>query len=280
MPTTNIPATGAVGVEPPPDAPIEVSQPLQPDAGRIVLADPRTGLPTGEVVDPAARARANERELAPLRYERPAAPAAQSGVTGKAIDGLDPFYAQEVARRAALPDAKEFPAASNSDSPARGLPGTAAVPLRQTKSLALTGGFGDTGEAMYYPLDGQELLALSEALCDRLVDRIRNDLRFSMALTYPRAAVRLQLIVEGEVDDQGFTIEYVDKKDQTPLEVAQQHGQSVVFVLTEERREFTSTGEVESPPDAIRDELGLVKPRKQYVQTGMGRQLADQPLGF
>lgn len=283
MPETNIPATGEFGAAPP-DAARETTEPLQVDAGAIVVHDPRTKQPTGEVIDPIARAQANERELKPLTYENPAAPPSQSVVSGKTVNGLDPFYAEEAKRKAALAAAepeRTMPAMSNTDSPSRGLPGTAPVPAaRKTKPIGVTGGFGDAGEAQYFPLTGPELMELTRALLDKLNDRITNDLRFSLAITYPRIAVKLQLIVEGEVDDQGFDVTYVDTKDQTPLDVAKQHGQSVVFVLTEERREFTVDGEVDSPPDAIRKELGMVRPHKQLVQTGSGRVFADLPVGF
>jgi hypothetical protein len=279
----NIPATGALGA-PPPGAPVESSQPLQPDAGSIVVFDRETGRPTGEIVDPAARAAANERELQPLTYGKvePSAVAPESNVPGKRIGGLDPFYQQQKQMRDEAASAAS-PAASNSDSPSRGLPTTVPVPAsRKRAPLQSTGGFGSAGDAQYFPLTGDEARTLAQELMDRLNDRLKNDLRFSMAICYPRVSLKLQLIVEAEAggEGNGFVIEYVTAHDKTPLEVAKEYGDSVVFVLREQRREFDDAGNVETPADAIRDELGILKPKKQLVQMGGGKQFADVPLGW
>lgn len=285
---TNIPATGAIA-PPPAHATIETAAPVRDDAGSIVVFDRVTHQPTGEVVSPAERAAQNERALAPLDFGKKAV-GLESPVTGKDIGKVDPFYAQHDANKHAAPAPAKpaaplagMPAASNTDSPSRGIPGTAPMPASRAKAqLPVDGGFGMGGSTDYFPMDGHEVKELATELMDRLYKRIQNDLRFSLAVCYPRIAVKLQLIVESEatVGGEGFTIEYVTAHDKTPIEVAKQHGDSVVFVLVEQRREFNEKGEPETAPDAMRDELGIDKPRKQLVQMGGGKQFSDRPLGW
>src|SRR5450759_5294201 len=139
MAATNIPSSGSVGVEPPPDAPRETSQALTTDA----------------LATQVALARSHERELAPLVYEKPMT--LESAVPGKEIAGKDPFYV-ELEKRMASGQANPMPAASNTDSPSRGMPGTLPVPAARAKPpLQVIGGFGDGGEAQYFPLTGLEL---------------------------------------------------------------------------------------------------------------------------
>ncbi len=44
--------------------------------------------------------------------------------------------------------------------------------------------------------------------------------------------------------------------------------------------ELTPEGEVENPPDRLRDELGLEKPRKQVIETPSGRMFVDRPTSL
>lgn len=164
------------------------------------------------------------------------------------------------------------PAASNTDSPSRGIPRPISDPNKQ-----ITGGFGDAGDAQYYPLDGAELLQVVWGLMDGLAQRLVNDLRFSVAATYPRVAVRVQVVVEGYTVDVPIVIEKVALPwDKTPIEVAEKLGEEVVFVVRERRREFASDGTVETPPNAMRAEVGAEIPRKQYVGTGNNRSVVDR----
>lgn len=163
------------------------------------------------------------------------------------------------------------PAASHTDSPSRGIPRAIHDPGKQ-----ITGGFGEAADAQYFPLDGAELLQVVWVLMDELAQRLKNDLRFSMAATYPRVAVKAQIVVEGYAEDQSFEVTKVmPPHDKTPIDVAQRHGDEVVFVIRTERREFTEDGEIASPPNAMRQEIGAVIPRKQWIGSGAGRQLAD-----
>ena len=282
----NIPATGAIA-PPPAHATIETAQPVQADAGSIVVFSRETGQPTGEIVSPEARARQNERTLLPLTYGKTAL---ESPVPGKDIGHVDPFYEELAKRKAArtadqiaADEAAAMPAASNSDSPSRGIPGTAPVPAsRKRAPLKNEGGFGIGGGPEYFPIDGSEAREMALQLMDQLAERLKNDLRFTLATCYPRLAIKLQLIVDAVTSggEAGFEIEYVAAHDKTALDVAKAHGDAVVFVLREQRREFNEAGEVETPPDAMRDELGLNKPKRQFVQTGTGKQMADRPLGW
>ena len=117
---------------------------------------------------------------------------------------------------------------------------------------------------------------MAEQLLDELYARVQNDLRFHISVTYPRLSIKLQLILEGEADDQTHVIEHVKPPvDKIPLAVAQEHADSVVFVIKAQRREFDDAGNVETPADAMRDQLGLRKPRKQQIKNGMGTAMID-----
>lgn len=236
---------------PPAGAPAETTQPLSQ-----ALVDAQI-----------ATARANERELppfnpqpgAPVPDESPEPPASRLTEAVQALHQGTPRAQQ--------------PAASDSDSPSRGMPRPIADPGKQ-----ITGGFGLAGEAQYYPLDGNELRELVRGLMDLLNDRIQNDLRFHPAITYPRVACRVVLEVEGYSDKGNFQIVQhllPGKGDKTPLEIARTKGDEVCFCVIASRQEFSPEGESLDPPDKLRDELGLPKPRKQMVQAGAGRQLVD-----
>lgn len=157
------------------------------------------------------------------------------------------------------------------ESPSRGVPRAVDDPGKK-----ITGGFGDTGEAQYYPLDGSEVRVLIDALMDDLHARLLDDLRFTMAITYPRVAARVIIEVQGFVDDQSFDIvKVMPPHTKTPLEVARAHATEIAFVIVAERVEMTADGQSVSPPNATREELGLVVPRKQAVETATGRQMVD-----
>lgn len=164
------------------------------------------------------------------------------------------------------------PAASNTDGPSRGIPRPIADPNKQ-----ITGGFGDAADAQYYPLDGAELLQVVWGLMDDLAKRLVNDIRFSVAATYPRVAVRAQVVVEGYTVDVPIVVEKVAVPwEKTPVALAEKLGDEVVFVVRERRREFASDGAVETPPNAMRAEAGLEIPRKQFVGTGNNRSVVDR----
>lgn len=276
----------AAGAVPPAHAPREVAQPLSDIA----------------VAEQLARAAANEQELKPLVFEQRPAVAVQPVVS--AADALSSQRRIRQVRRTAPdtapagivltdaddtiippppPAAQPTPtgfvdpplpyqrAASDTDSPSRGIPRAVADPGKQ-----VTGGFGDAGQAQYYPLDGLELKELVRSLLDKLNARIEDDLRFSMAITYPRVAVRLELIVEGYPVDASFQIPTVlPPHEKTPIDVAREYGNEIVFVVREQHVEMTADGESVTPPNLLRQELGIRVPRKQAVMTPTGRQLVD-----
>lgn len=245
------------------------------------------------------QARRNERELAPFNPTPAMAINARNAergtmdgsIVGAAAAGAEePFRGDEPetresssqnlnaaakalseARRARESGEAHQPAASNTDSPSRGIPRDIADPGK-----VITGGFGPQGEAQYYAINGYELQEIVRSLLDQLADRITNDLRFSMALTYPRLTARLKLEIEGWATDAGFVVEHVKTPEkQTPVEFAGQFGDQVVFVLTETKREFDDQGQPENPPDRMREELGMPIPRKQMVQAGGQRLMVD-----
>ncbi len=236
---------------PPPNAPRETTQPLSDETLAAQLA----------------QAQANERELAPFNPQPPAdAPAVVSAAETQhaALNAAAQLLAERNARTS------HQPAASETDSPSRGMPKPIGDPGKQ-----VTGGFGSVGEAQYYAIDGSELQEVVRDLLDAINTRITNDLRFSLAITYPRLTVRLKLEVEGWAQDAGFIIEHVKALHQTPAAVAAERADEVVFVLKEVVREFDETGTPENPPDRIRQGLGLPIPRKQMIQAGAMRTMVD-----
>jgi hypothetical protein len=163
------------------------------------------------------------------------------------------------------------PAGSNSDSPSRGIPR-----VIDDVGKRITGGFGDADEAQYFPLDGGEALKVVWVCMDDVAQRIKNDLRFHPAITYPRIAVRCQVIVEGFPEDQSFMVERVKvANDRTPVELAEALADEVIFVVKAERREVDKFGQSVTPPNAMRQEIGAVVPRKHAVGSGNNRQIVD-----
>lgn len=260
MANTNLPADARIGVPIPADAPaVEPAQPLNDQ----YMAQAR------------ARASANERELAPLSYgkQAPGAEAATGEVQAPKPVEAAPGYPQHPPNTYKTADAHaDFPAGSNSDSPTRGLPGTAPIPAARSKApLAVVGGFGEAS-AEYFPLNGRELKTLVEQLLDEVYVQIQNDLRFHISQTYPRLAAKLTLTVEGEADDQGLKIERIAPPvERQSLDLAQQRCDTVCFVIKKQRREFDDKGEVETPADAMRHELGIGAPHKHKAPGPMGQ---------
>ena len=237
---------GAMGA-PPPDAPRETTQPLSSELLAAQLA----------------QARANERELgpAPVPPAKPPLP-----------DFFDPPPVPVAPEPAPLPPPLPHQrAASDTDSPSRGLPRAVADPGK-----AITGGFGDIGAAEYFPLDGAELRTVVEDLLIAVAKRLQDDLRFTLAVTYPRVTARVEVHVEGFAEDQGFMIPKVGKPhDKTPVAVAREHGDAIVFVLTESHVEMTPDGQSVTPPNKARLQAGLIVPRKQQVDVPGGRVIVD-----
>ncbi len=175
----------------------------------------------------------------------------------------------------APPDpAKHQPAASDTDSPARGTPPPMST-LPEGKKI--TGGFGDPVEAEYYPLDGTELRELIYALMNSIHARLQDDLRFTFAITYPRVSARVVVEIDAFAQDGTMTVEkvMVPPHEKTPLEVARLYGDQVVFCVTAERAEMTEDGRSIAPPNQTRQELQLPIPRKTAVQTPAGRMIVD-----
>lgn len=303
--------TGGMGSAPPPANPIEVA----PGIIRGTAAPAEIALPLDEATVAAQleRAAANERELQPLAYATSAA--VDAAAAAPPISAADAVSAssrrpiRQVSRARAVPGSTAVdeepagsetrppvptisdlsagavnmpagsegepwqPAASNTDSPSRGMPRGVSDPGKQ-----ITGGFGDVTDAQYFPLDGTELREMIYALMDQIHARLQDDLRFTMAICYPRVRARVEVIVEAFVADQGFTIPRVAvPHDKTPLAIARAYGDEITFAVIAERVEMTDTGESVSAPNATRLELGLPIPRKQAVDTPTGRMLVDIP---
>jgi hypothetical protein len=288
------------GAVPPPDAPIEKSEPIRPDAQAEFLN----------------RARQNEQTLKPFNPQRrsppPLAPVAAvpSPTAGPALAPAPDLAARiadvfdEPPIAAAPPptadelqvdqyedsipaltdeDRKRMPAASNSESPSRGILPNLIPPTGDKFDGIPRGGFGDAAFAEYTPLNGYELLQLVKAEAKALLARCENDLRFSMAITYPRVRLRVSVEVEGAAEDKDndFRIDRVripkgGEAGSTPLDVARALGaEDMVFVLSRIRQEFDEEGRSDEPPDALRDAVGLDKPRKTMLVVGGRHMFVD-----
>lgn len=277
--------TGSAGSLAPPDAPQETALPIQPEALQAHLEQARKNEAVLKPFNPKPTTQpqqTNTQALMDAVFGKPPAvnmpdpgspPVRDVSVVpgqGSPLPGMDPDQGQTDQLEDAIPaltdeDRKRWPAASEGESPSRGILPDLTPPKGKKE---ITGGFGDSGEAQYYPLNGEELRQLVLALCDTVVAEIANDLRFSMGLVYPRAKVRIRVEVEGHAEDNnaGFVIEKVrvPKEGQpgsTPLDVARQRASDVIFVVSVGRQEFAEDGHSDAPPDAMRDELGLEKPR-------------------
>lgn len=220
----------------------------------------------GPTADQLIAAQRNERSLQPLVYEPR---------TGPALDV--PKQVVQPRTQPVLPPRDENrthqPAASNSDSPSRGIPREVDDPGKR-----ITGGFGVQGPPQYYPLDGSELRVACEDMLEKIHTRIQNDLRFHPAMVYPRVRAVLTLTIEAYGQAESHQIKSEFDHSKTPVAVALEVGAvHSTFEVAETIQEFDKDGNPENPPDRVRDALGLEKPRKQFVDMAGGRQLVDRP---
>lgn len=195
-------------------------------------------------------------------------------VTDLVNEAVDILAAVEAEALAPAPPAQVVgprrPAESDTDTPARGLPRPIEDPGKK-----ITGGFGDVGDAQYFPLDGFELKTLVEGLMSQIHARLQDDLRFSVACVYPRVTARVVVEIQGFTVDQSFQIPKIAAHDKTPSAIARARSDEIVFCLVSERQEMTEDGQSVTPPNQTRIDLGLPVPRKQAIETPGGRQLVD-----
>jgi hypothetical protein len=246
---------------PPPGAPHETTQPLAPET----------------ILTQAAKANLNEKELAPLKFALGKAIASAAGapdhplgdhtvvtappsVAGNAPAGSahlqpQPPLASHPPINPVIPAA---PAASDTDTPTRGIPKPILDPGKQ-----ITGGWGEAGgfEPQYYALDGTELRALVLSIWKELAGQLEIDLRFGIACTYPQVAAKVTIEITGahasaQVNDVAFTVE------------------SRVLLLAGEKVDDQST-----PADALRVEVGLERPFKRQIKTATGTFIVDRDPG-
>lgn len=222
--------------------------------------------PTADQIDTAAR---NERSLKPLVFEK----------TGPLTENVpkQPIVVRQ-GKPPVLPERERTPqpAASDTDSPSRGMPRASTDPGK-----TVTGGFGVAGPPQYFPLDGAELREAVLGLFGELEHRLKNDLRFHPAITYPRVAIKVTVLVTGYTGDTDFAIEKTKEHADLSEKDAETLALPPVKIEVEETlREFGTDGAAENPPDRIRESLGLSKPRKQTVMTPTGRQIVDQPTNL
>ena len=259
--------TGGAGAVPPPHAPREVTTPGSERA-------------TAEQI---AKARANERSLAPLTFDSPAlsdplpAPPPRKAkampppivqFAGPVIVLTDQMSLNDQAKGAVDPPEAfaHAPAASASESPSRGVPRGVDDPGKQ-----ITGGFGDVGEAQYFPLDGSELREVVYGLLEQIHARLKDDLRFTMAATYPRVSAKVVVEIQGYgIADPILIPAVAPPHTTTPLAVAQERADDICFVVQAIHREMTEDGESVTPPDQARLNRKLPVPRKQSVPTPSG----------
>lgn len=152
------------------------------------------------------------------------------------------------------------PAASNTDSPARGVPTPSADPGKQ-----ITGGWGPVGSGSeYFALNGAELKTIVVALADRLKQALDGDLRFGLSVVYPQVKVSLSLTVDGR-SPEGRDL---DLKDEARLHL--QWDRILTLDADVEDSEQTPAGK-------IRDDFQISGPSKQVVRAGAARMLVDVP---
>lgn len=250
--------TESGGAAPPPPPVVDNGAPtVPPSSSQASVSVPPTSPTVSSPLTPAV-------VVAPER--------AEDAGSSPAVEAVQPAPTPPSSFSARPSTAEPYqPAASNTDSPSRGIP----TPIAD-RGKQISGGFGDVLEAQYFPLDGSELKALVEALLDDCYVRIQHDLRFSMAATYPRVRARVEVVVEGWAEDQSQAIiAYGKPHDRTPLDVARAKADEICFVVVAAREEFDAEGNVSSPPNAIRAELGLTAPQKQRVQTPGGPMIVD-----
>lgn len=271
----------------PPGAPHETSQPLAPaavheqlalatqnertlaplDFGPKVPPPPIKGVslaPSRAVPDPGAPspglAEAPQIPSPPSLAEAPPQAAAQptaAGEGGAEVHGSLEAEFNGPKSEVPVPDpgAPRRPAESNTDSPSRGQPKFQADPGKQ-----VTGGWGADGGGQYFALDGLELAQVADQLFFQLKQQIKGDLRFGLACVYPQVRLRLLLQVDGV--DPGATV------NEQKFDL----GATRVLDLVELMQDDDAT-----PADALRDQAGLLKPRKQLVQAGATRIMVDIP---
>ncbi len=302
-----LPADGRAGLAPPPGADLSPSQPLTADAGTIVGAD-------GLAYRPIDKARANERDLAPLTYRDSIATAAAE-LAGTAVPGVvqaphavvaaaAPVKAAVIAPAVSRAPDPTQPAASNTDSPTRGIPGTAHSPHRAKDPLVVTGGFG-AGSGEYFALDGVEMKACLETLLEQVLGQAENDHRIVGMSGLTTAEVSLRAMLLADTEDQTVTMDRggsnvntrgdlvalitdvcdaLHKDLQTDMRLqmswtypsygavltltVKAHAADPGFTLVKHRREFDADGEAETPPDALREELGLPVPGRVVTLAG------------
>lgn len=162
-------------------------------------------------------------------------------------------------------------AASDTDTPSRGIPREITDPGKK-----ITGGWGFVGEAEYFPLTGEELLKLVQDMLGSLSGRIADDLRFSIAAVYPRVRATVTIEVSGYGRDDSFLIvKHLPPHEKTPPHVAKEKADEICFVVIAEHLEMAEDGTSVTPPNAVRQDLGMDVPRKRAVQTPTGRMLVD-----
>lgn len=298
--------TGAVGAVPPADAPIEHAQPIRPETiqfqqdrarsnekelppfnppgqRRPVVAPPVVSKPDATAALIADVFGSDAGEVRPVA-DRPTVVVAGQGTIVPVIDPQQEIVDQleDILPALTAEDRLRMPAASSTDTPAKGLLPDLTPPKGDKFEGVQRGGFSDLADAQYFPLQGDELKELVLALFDDLAARIANDLRFSMALVYPRVRAIVEIRVEGHAEDNnsGFEIRKIlapkdGEKGGTPEEIARQRADQIVFVIQALRQEFTPEGDSDQPPDALRDALHLPKPRKQIIETTTGQAFVD-----
>lgn len=215
-------------------------------------------------------------------------PAAPSDTVPAAHPDTPPVqYVGDTMSRPAPPapiDLNIYPAGSDTEDPSRG---QVRQPIVRGKEI--TGGFADQAAMQYFALDGRELGVLVTDMLQSIANRIENDLRFNEAITYPRVGVRCWVEVSGFAEDQGFTVDKIVPDGlaamaagdpaihATAIEIAREVADEVVFVLVAEKREVDANGDPVDPPDKIRQELGLARPRKQMIRgPGNSSQMVDK----
>lgn len=242
----------------------------QPAPSGIILTDADADADAPDVADAAPAAAPPVVEAPPVADAPPPPADIPRVIVPPVVEGSKLAAAARAANDARIRTSQ--PAASNTDSPSRGIPTQQTDPGKQ-----ITGGFGAAADQQYFPLDGSELREVVLGLMDKLAAQLTNDLRFSPALCYPRVRARVIVSIDCYAKEMSFELPKAADHLKTPLAVAIAQGAEPGEMEIEAGvGEYAEDGGTETSTNKMRRDLGLEVPMKQRIQTPTGFATIDR----